>query len=105
MEDVIQVAGLLATILVTVLGGWAGFIGLRKWEKGNAGASPRELAAVNQRLEQLELTMETMTLEMERMTESQRFTAKLLTERAASAGEPAAALREAGERPRVAEPR
>ena len=103
MNDVIEFAGVMATLLVSILSGWAGYIAIRKWEKGSAGASPRELTAVNQRLEQLELTMETLTLEMERMTESQRFTAKLLTERAACAGEPVA--REAGERPRVVEPR
>jgi uncharacterized protein YbcC (UPF0753/DUF2309 family) len=88
MEDVLQLAGVMTTLLLTVLGGWAGYIALRKWEKGTQGASPRELAAVNERLAQLELSMETLTLEIERMTESQRFTAKLLAERAPSLGAP-----------------
>lgn len=105
MEDVLQLAGVMTTLLLTILGGWAGYIALRKWEKGTQGASPRELAAVNERLAQLELSMETLTLEMERMTESQRFTAKLLVERAASLGEPLAERRVEARSASAVEPR
>ena len=110
MDDVIQLAGVMGTLLATVLGGWAGYIALRKWEKGSHGASPRELAALNDRLAHLEQSMDALAFEMERMGESQRFTARLLTERAIAAGEPVpealpAELRQAPPAARVAESR
>lgn len=102
MNDVIEFAGVLATLLTAGFVTWAGVIVMRRWEKQSRGASPRELAALDDRLAQLELSMETLTLEMERMTESQRFTAKLLSERAAATGEPVAEARPPA---RIAEPR
>src|SRR3954464_10900987 len=41
---------------------------------------PRELGAINGRLERLEAAVEAIAVEVERMSESQRFTARLQSE-------------------------
>ncbi|MFL5561573.1 MAG: hypothetical protein ACJ79K_08870 [Gemmatimonadaceae bacterium] len=47
---------------------------------------PREIAPVDDaRFERLEQAVDTIAIEIERMSESQRFTAKLLSERAPAA--------------------
>lgn len=41
---------------------------------------PRELAAINGRLERIESAVDTIALEVERISEAQRFSAKLQSE-------------------------
>ncbi|HEX6535118.1 MAG TPA: hypothetical protein VF041_10995 [Gemmatimonadaceae bacterium] len=51
---------------------------------------PKELALVASRLERIEQAIDAMAIEVERITEGQRFTTKLLAERGAGAAEGAA---------------
>jgi hypothetical protein len=69
----------------------------KRWER--EGLAPREPSDVSQRLERIENAIETMAVEVERISEGQRFTTKLLADRADGAGSTAAGTdRLAGER-------
>ena len=62
----------------------------KRWERD--GLAPREPSDVSQRLERIEQAIEAMSIEVERISEGQRFTTKLLSSRAdgaAGAGETA----------------
>jgi hypothetical protein len=48
---------------------------------GGEGAPPKELAAIDRRLSALQEAVDTMAVEVERISEGQRFTTKLLSER------------------------
>jgi hypothetical protein len=51
--------------------------------------TPRDLVALDDRLERIEHAIDAMAVEVERISEGQRFTTKLLAERApAASGEP-----------------
>jgi hypothetical protein len=52
----------------------------RRWSR--EGREPRVSSDVTQRLERIENAIETMAVEVERISEGQRFTTKLLAERA-----------------------
>lgn len=47
------------------------------------GVAPKELATVAARLERIEQAIDAMAVEVERVSEGQRFTTKLLAERSA----------------------
>lgn len=51
----------------------------RRWDR--EGATPRIPADVSARLERMEQTIDAMAVEMERISEGQRFMTKLLAER------------------------
>ena len=55
-------------------------------------APPREVADTRERLERIESAVEGIALEVERLAEGQRFTARLLAERAPGGALPAANL-------------
>jgi hypothetical protein len=55
------------------------------------GSMPQRLDALEERLYRLEQAIDTVAVEVERGTEAQRFTAKLLAERLDAAPAPAAA--------------
>ena len=65
------------------------------WRRGRAPTLPPGWTEAAQRLERLEQAMDTLAIEMERVSEGQRFTTKILTQRAgaqengASAADPA----------------
>lgn len=76
-EDIVAIAGFFFTVIVLVLGVpivrvWAA----RKREEPH----PRTLAA-DARLERMEHAIESMAIEIERISEGQRFVTKLLAER------------------------
>ena len=56
------------------------------WRRGRAPTLPPGWAEAAQRLERLEQAMDTIAIEMERVSEGQRFTTKILTQRAAENG-------------------
>ena len=59
------------------------FAALRLWlhrPRGNTLAAPAPNPALEARLDRLENAVEAMTIEMERVSEGQRFTTKLLSE-------------------------
>jgi hypothetical protein len=58
----------------------------RRWERESLNARvPPEVAA---RLERIEQAVEAVAIEVERISEGQRFTTKLLSERAGQSGPP-----------------
>jgi len=60
----------------------------RRWERG--GSVPTLPPDLTHRLERIEQAVETVAIEVERMAEAQRFTAKLMVEqRSLATGEPA----------------
>ena len=73
MEDV----AMMAVVVVGLLSA------LRMWlyrPKAQQLSAPQPNAALDARLERLENAIEAMTIEIERVTEGQRFTTKLLSE-------------------------
>ena len=55
---------------------------VRRWERADAAPRvPREFAQLAQRLERIEQGVEAMAVEVDRISEGQRFTTKLLAER------------------------
>lgn len=90
MGDVLQFAAVMATIAIVTVGSYASIKATNRiWGK-EKGASPRELDELRQRLEQLQQSMDSVAIEVERISEGQRFTTKLLSER--QEGEPVPAL-------------
>jgi hypothetical protein len=62
-------AGVLKAIINAIGGG------------GRRGAAPKQLESIDERLARIEQAVETMAVEIERISEGQRFTTKLLAER------------------------
>jgi hypothetical protein len=81
MGDVLQFAAVMATIAVVLVGSYASIKATNKiWAK-DKNPSPRELDEIRQRLEQLQQSVDSVAVEVERISEGQRFTTKLLAER------------------------
>jgi hypothetical protein len=59
----------------------------RRWERDSL--QPKVPSEVMARLERIEHAVEAVAIEVERISEGQRFTTKLLSERAAPGAEPA----------------
>ena len=71
----------------------------RRWERGSP-TMPTMPPDLTNRLDRIEQAVDTVALEVERMTEAQRFIAKLMAERALPAGEsPAKDAKSAGSEP------
>lgn len=66
----------------------------RQLDKQSAGMKPE----IGARLERMEQSIEAIALEIERISEGQRFTTKLLAERTVAAASPAGGALSAGER-------
>ncbi|HEU5184082.1 MAG TPA: hypothetical protein VFU01_05920 [Gemmatimonadaceae bacterium] len=76
---------LLPTIAIVALGLPIIRIIARRFERHDA-ASPASLAKIDERLSRLEAGIDSIAIEVERISEGQRFTAKLLSERSGSTG-------------------
>lgn len=86
MGDVLQFVAVISSIAIVTVGSYAAIKATNRiWSK-DKHASPDELDEVRQRLEQLQQSMDSVAIEVERISEGQRFTTKLLAER--SEGEP-----------------
>jgi hypothetical protein len=74
-----------ALIAVVVTLGFVVCIIVLSWVKvkTRGGATSPELAAIASRLERMEASIDAMAVETERISEAQRFAAKLLSERVA----------------------
>ena len=70
-----------AMLIPIVLGVVLGTRAVRAYE--SRGLEPREIRALDERIERLERAVEDMTAELERLAEQHRFTTKLLAERSA----------------------
>jgi hypothetical protein len=81
MGDVLQFAAVMSTIAIVCVGFYASIKATNKiWGKDKA-PSPRELDEMRQRLEQLQQSVDSVAIEVERISEGQRFTTRLLSER------------------------
>src|SRR5262245_53000532 len=56
------------------------------------GTSPRELRDIAERLTRIEQAVDTMAVEMERIAEANRYTAKLLTDQREGSAQPARSI-------------
>ncbi len=63
-------------------------------KRGMSGPSDGSVARIDDRLSRMEQAIDAMAVEMERISEGQRFTTKLLSERSVANGEVAPAGRE-----------
>jgi hypothetical protein len=89
-EDIIVPLGFFLTVIVISIGIPLVRALARKWERQPVGA---ELAPeVAQRLTRMEQAMDAIAIEVERISEGQRFTTRLLAERAKEPAESAVAL-------------
>ncbi len=72
-------------VMATISGSIASFVAIRIWAKRHlerpAGASNDELRDLQATLAQLQSSVDTMALEVERISEGQRFTTKLLADK------------------------
>ena len=86
MRETIMILTLVGGLTGIGFTAWAASIFMTRWEKKGrgaaGGATSRELEAVHDRLGRLEQAMEAVAVEVERISEGQRFTTKLLSERA-----------------------
>ncbi len=73
---------LLPAIVITILGLPLVRMLARRLDRRDAASAP-ELAEIGERLGRLEAGVEAIAVEVERISEGQRFTTKLLTERSA----------------------
>jgi hypothetical protein len=79
--DVITFAG-IATVIVAMLGSLA-MIGVTSWRFiRKAPSAPKQMDNETlQRLEQLQQSMDSIAIEVERIAEAQRFTARLMAQK------------------------
>ncbi len=90
MGDVLQFVAVISSMAIVTVGSYAAVKATNRiWGK-EKHATPRELDEMRQRLEQLQQSMDSVAVEVERISEGQRFTTKLLADRADGAAIPAA---------------
>jgi hypothetical protein len=80
-----QIAAITAITIVAIIGGT--LISLVKlWTQrrrgDDAGPTQKQLQAIEERLSRMEQAIESVAIETERISEGQRFTARVLAERA-----------------------
>lgn len=69
----------LPSLIAMVAIGSAGKV-IATWIRHRGGAAPKELRAISEQLDQLQQAVDTIAIEVERIEESQRFNARLLSE-------------------------
>lgn len=77
MEDIVAIAGFFATVIIVTLG----FPLVRSWTRRREMEPPRVVFEIEQRLSRMETAIESMAVEIERVSEGQRFVTKLLADR------------------------
>ena len=81
-HDVLMFAQVMTVIVTSVASFIAIGLGTRVlWRLGNRPKPPKPTPIDEARMERLELAVETIAVEVERISEAQRFTVNLLTER------------------------
>ncbi|HEX6535119.1 MAG TPA: hypothetical protein VF041_11000 [Gemmatimonadaceae bacterium] len=93
MEDVLAFLVGLGGVAVILIGSYVAIKATNRiWGRGRPGAAGRasgtatdDLAALAGRLERMEHAIDAMSVEVERISEGQRFTTRLLAERAPAA--------------------
>jgi len=79
-----QVTGISIVFILFVLGPLAGSFGRLLWRRSSKPATPPGWNEAAQRLERLEHAVDTIAIEVERVSEGQRFMTKIMTQRGAS---------------------
>lgn len=84
-------------VTIVAISGSIAIMGTIAWAyierlKIRQGANAKQLGAIDERLARMENAIDTMSLEVERISEGQRFTARLLADRTGNA-EPAPSAR------------
>ena len=78
-EDVLVPIGFFTMVTVVAIGVPLVRGMVKRWERNDAG--PKIPSDVNARLERMEQSIDAIAVEVERISEGQRFTTKLLSER------------------------
>ncbi|HEY7234624.1 MAG TPA: hypothetical protein VH539_10770 [Gemmatimonadaceae bacterium] len=81
-----QVTAVSIVFIVVVLAPLAGVFGRLIWHRSTRQATPRGWDDASHRLERLEQAVDTIAVEMERVSEGQRFITKLMTQREGASG-------------------
>ena len=68
------------------------WLGYRERQSARQGLPPSAAAAIEARLDRIERAVDAVTIELERLGEGQRFTARILVERASPAADAARRL-------------
>lgn len=76
-EDILAIGGFFFTVIVITLG----LPLIRAWTRRRDAEPPKVLVQLDERLARMETAIDTMALEVERISEAQRFVTKLLAER------------------------
>lgn len=77
-KDMVPIVAILS---VFVLGPFAVAMSRLIWKRGSVAPRPQTDAATQQRLDQLQQSVDTIAIEVERISESQRFLTRVLNER------------------------
>ena len=80
-----QMTGISIVFIVCVLGPLAASLGRLMWRRSTKPAMPPGWYDAAQRLERLEQAVDTVAVEVERVSEGQRFMTKIMTQNAAAA--------------------
>jgi uncharacterized membrane protein len=76
-EDILAIGGFFFTVIVLTLGVPL----VRSWTRRREQEPPKSIVAMDERLARIETAIESMAIEVERISEGQRFVTRLLAER------------------------
>jgi len=76
-EDILAIGGFFFTVIVLTLGVPL----VRSWTRRREQEPPKSIVAMDERLARMETAIEAMSIEVERISEGQRFVTRLLAER------------------------
>lgn len=76
-EDILAIGGFFFTVIVITLG----LPLIRSWTRRRDMEPPKVVVQLDERLARMETAIDTMALEVERISEAQRFVTRLLAER------------------------
>jgi hypothetical protein len=76
-EDILAIGGFFFTVIVLTLGVPL----VRSWTRRREQEPPKSIVAMDERLARMEMAIEAMAIEVERISEGQRFVTRLLAER------------------------
>lgn len=80
LGELIPVFGMVTTIIMVSIVGKV----IIEWRRAGQSVPPRELTQIDARLQRIEQAVDAMSIEVERISEGQRFTTKLLAERSSA---------------------
>ncbi|MGH7719217.1 MAG: hypothetical protein ACREON_10275 [Gemmatimonadaceae bacterium] len=78
MEELSVIFAFTFAMSMLGIGGWL----ISTWLQRKGSVPPKALSNIEERLARIEQSVDTMAIEVERISEGQRFTTKLLSERA-----------------------